>query len=94
MKRIATLAAVIAVAAPGTALAGSSSTCQSYNPQLCAVANADGPSPNTSNNTSNSSSSGTLPFTGLDVALLAAGGGGLLGIGLVVRRVSSHTPQK
>ena len=36
------------------------------------------------------SASGTLPFTGLDVALLAAGGGGLLGIGLVVRRFSTH----
>jgi hypothetical protein len=93
MKRIAALAAVVAVAAPGTAAAADSSTCQAYNPQLCAVANADGPSPTNNNNSSSSTSSGTLPFTGLDVALLAAGGGGLLGIGLVVRRVSSHTPQ-
>jgi hypothetical protein len=30
----------------------------------------------------------TLPFTGLDVLLLAAGGGSLLGAGLVVRRLS------
>lgn len=89
MKRIATLAAVIAVAAPGTAAAAGSSTCQSYNPQLCGVVHSDGPSP--SNNTN---SSGTLPFTGLDVALLAVGGGGLLGIGLVVRRVSSHNSQQ
>jgi hypothetical protein len=33
--------------------------------------------------------SGSLPFTGLDVALLAAGGGMLLGVGLIVRRLSS-----
>ena len=30
----------------------------------------------------------SLPFTGLDVVLLAAGGGSLLGAGLVVRRLS------
>jgi hypothetical protein len=34
------------------------------------------------------SSEGTLPFTGLDVALLVIGGGTLLGAGLVVRRLS------
>jgi hypothetical protein len=32
--------------------------------------------------------SSTLPFTGLDVVLLAAGGGTLLGAGLLVRRLS------
>jgi hypothetical protein len=32
--------------------------------------------------------SGTLPFTGLDVALIALGGVFLVGVGLVVRRVS------
>ncbi len=31
---------------------------------------------------------GTLPFTGLDVALLVIGGGTLLGAGLLVRRLS------
>jgi hypothetical protein len=33
-------------------------------------------------------SSATLPFTGLDVALLVAGGGALLACGLVMRRLS------
>ena len=31
---------------------------------------------------------GNLPFTGLDIALLGVGGGLLLGLGLVVRRVT------
>ncbi len=65
---------------PATALASGSSTCQSYNPQLCSV--------NTTANTNATSAQGTLPFTGLDVVLLAAGGGTLLGAGLVVRRLS------
>jgi hypothetical protein len=78
MKRIATMLVGIALvlAAPSSALASSSSTCQAYNPQLC------------SNVSAASTSSGTLPFTGLDVVLLAAGGGMLVGAGLVVRRLS------
>ncbi len=79
MRRIATLAAGIALMAPGTALAESSSTCEAYNPQTC---NSIDPQQ------SGSTSEGTLPFTGLDVALLAAGGGTLLGAGVVVRRLS------
>jgi hypothetical protein len=79
MKRIATLLVGISLMlAPGSALASSSSTCQAYNPQLCSnVSAADA-----------SSTSGTLPFTGLDVVLLAVGGGTLVGAGLVVRRLS------
>jgi len=79
MKRIATLAAGIALMAPGTALAESSSTCEAYNPQTC---NSITPQSTTT------TSDGTLPFTGLDVALLAVGGGTLLGAGVVVRRLS------
>jgi hypothetical protein len=78
MKRIATLLAGLALmAAPSSALAQSSSECQAYNPQLCTV-----------NDQNDANTSGTLPFTGLDVALLAVGGGGLLGAGLVVRQLS------
>ncbi len=77
MKYIATLLAGMALSFPASALAdSSSSTCQAYNPQLCSVS------------TSTSSSSGTLPFTGLDAVLLAAGGGVLAGTGLVVRKAS------
>jgi hypothetical protein len=79
MKYIATLAAGMALVFPASALAdSSSSTCQAYNPQLCSV----------STGTATTSSSGTLPFTGLDAVLLAAGGGVLAGTGLVVRKAS------
>jgi hypothetical protein len=44
-----------------------------------------GTSPTT---TSTADSAGTLPFTGLDVVLLVAGGGTLLAAGFVVRRLS------
>ncbi len=82
MRRIATLVASIALIVPSTALAqSSSSTCQAYNPQLCSVSSSSSP---------HTSSAGTLPFTGLDVALLAVGGGTLLGAGLVVRRMSKR----
>lgn len=77
MKRIATLVAAVALMLPASALAQESSTCQAYNTQLCTVSSQ-----------SESSSEGTLPFTGLDVVLLAAGGGTLVGAGIVVRRLS------
>jgi hypothetical protein len=79
MKRIATVVATIALTTPGAAMAaGSNSTCQAYNPQLCTVTHHanDG--------------DGTLPFTGLDAALLAVGGGTLLGTGFLVRRLSGR----
>lgn len=78
MRRIATLAVAIALMIPSAALAQGSSTCQAYNPQTCT----------STSETTATSSQGTLPFTGLDVALLALGGGTLLGAGLVVRRLS------
>jgi hypothetical protein len=81
MKRIAALLVglMLMFAATSSAMAQESSECQAYNPQTsCTV-------------TTSSASSGTLPFTGLDVALLVAGGAALLGAGLVVRRLSrSH----
>jgi hypothetical protein len=81
MKRISALVGILGVLvllAPSAALA--SSTCQAYNNQLCAsVGNG---------NNSNGSSGSTLPFTGLDVVLLVAGGGTLLAAGFVIRRLS------
>jgi hypothetical protein len=81
MKRFATLLVglMLVLAVPSAALADSS-TCQAYNPQTC-----DSIEPQQS---TTATSEGTLPFTGLDVALLAAGGGTLLGAGVVVRRLS------
>jgi hypothetical protein len=90
MKRIATLTASLAlllpagaVVLPSTALAaGGDSSCQTYSSQTCQVAS------NTTARTIATTSASTLPFTGLDVVLLAAGGGALLGAGLVMRRLS------
>jgi hypothetical protein len=78
MKRIATLATGVALVVPSSAAAVTSSTCQAYNPQTGCVTQT----------TVQRAAGGTLPFTGLDAALLAVGGGGLLGAGLAVRRVS------
>jgi hypothetical protein len=87
MKRISVLVGVLltlAFAVPSAASA--SSTCQAYSPQLCSSVGSG----NTSNGsgTGTTSSAGTLPFTGLDVVLLVAGGATLLGAGFVVRRIS------
>jgi hypothetical protein len=80
MKRIVILVATIALMmVPSSALA-QSSTCQAYNPQTCESSSETSATTTTD--------AGTLPFTGLDVALLAVGGCTLLGAGFVVRRLS------
>ncbi len=78
MKRLAIVITglVLALSVASSAMA-QSSTCQAYN-NCSATTTSDVSSTTTS----------TLPFTGLDVALLLAGGAGLLGTGLVVRRLS------
>lgn len=80
MKRISALVGVLGVLAlaalaPTAAMAAGSSSCQTYN--NCAPTTV-----------TTGTSSGTLPFTGLDVVLLVAGGGTLLAAGFVVRRLS------
>jgi hypothetical protein len=80
MKRISALVGVLftlALIGPTAAMA-SSSTCQAYNQQTCVPVTT----------TATTSSAGQLPFTGLDVVLLVAGGGTLLAAGFVVRRLS------
>ena len=76
---------------PASALA-SSGSCNSansaYNGQDCQVAN--NVQSRTTATTTAATSAGSLPFTGLDVVLLAVGGGTLLGVGLVVRRMSRN----
>jgi hypothetical protein len=93
MKRISALVGVLGVlvlAMPSVALAGSSSTCQGYAHQTCGSVGNGTVSSGTASTTpaTNATSAGTLPFTGLDVVLLVAGGGTLLGAGFVVRRLS------
>jgi hypothetical protein len=84
MRRIALLALLFVLALPATALAGGSSTCQAYNPQLCSTVS----SKSTTHYVGTTSSAKTLPFTGLDAVLLVAGGATLLGAGLAVRMAS------
>ena len=83
MKRIAiTLVTLAMMVAPASAMA-QSSTCQAYSPQLCNEStSAEGTA---SAATSGVTSTGTLPFTGIDVGLLALGGGVLLVAGVVLR---------
>ncbi|MDQ6816936.1 MAG: hypothetical protein M3018_05945 [Actinomycetota bacterium] len=81
MKRmIALLALLLALAAPATSLASGGSSCQAYNPQLCGSV-SDSTAKNVADKT-------TLPFTGVNVGLLALGGVTLLGAGLAVRRLA------
>jgi hypothetical protein len=77
VKHIAILVITMALMIPATALAQGSSTCQAYNPQTCSALSTTQPS-----------SSGSLPFTGLDIVLLVIGGGTLLATGLFVRRLT------
>ena len=79
MRRITLVGAIlIALALPAAAFGQGNSTCQAYNPQLCSSVSSTTATPNT----------GSLPFTGIDVVLLVAGGGTLLAAGFVVRRLS------
>jgi hypothetical protein len=92
MKRFATMVATLALlVVPSAAIASGSSTCQSYNQQLCQVAGnttSQATINSSTDATSNTTSASSLPFTGLDLGLLVAGGGILLVAGLIVRRLS------
>jgi len=88
MKRIVGLVVAIALTVPGAAFAAGGSTCQSYNPQLCSSVGNNAQGGTGQGTKAGSTSASTLPFTGVDVGLLAAGGAVLLGAGLVVRRLS------
>jgi hypothetical protein len=84
MRRIATLALLLALIMPASALASGSATCQAYNPQLCTTISGTDGTPATTGRTS----AKTLPFTGLDAGLLVGGGLALLAAGVAVRVVS------
>ena len=97
MKRLLTLVVTVCLALPGVALAKGSNGCssqnQTYGSQDCQVISNNNSRGSGNQNTTasrgvSSASTSSLPFTGLDVGLLLAGGGTLLGAGLVVRRLS------
>ncbi len=92
MRRIATLALVLTLLLPASALAAGNSTCQAYNPQTCsAVSTVQTAKPTYVDNTSVATSSAkTLPFTGLDAVLLVGGGAMLLAAGFGVRVLSKR----
>jgi len=74
MKYVATVAVLVVLAVAPSAAFASGSQCQTYNPQTCQPLEPP--------------SSGSLPFTGIDLGLLVAGGGALLSVGFVLRRVT------
>lgn len=90
MKRLAILmtGAVLALSVAGNAMAAGSSSCSAYNPQTCSTVTTTTTPAVGGVTTSQATTTSTLPFTGMDVALLLVGGAGLLGAGLVVRRLS------
>lgn len=96
MKRTIALLTCLAVMIPGAAVASANSTQGSYAPQS-GVHNVTSSRSNCSTGSSGSNcasatetaSTGSLPFTGLDLAALAAGGAVLLAAGLALRRVSA-----
>jgi hypothetical protein len=72
------------------AAASPSSTCQAYNPQLCSVlaVGASGSVGGAGAGGTGGGSGGGLPFTGLDLVLLACLGGSLAALGVAMRRLS------
>lgn len=100
MKRVATIIVGAALISPGTALASGNASCQSYSQQACVAAGnagsgTTGPGTTGPGSTGSQASTvaGTLPFTGLDIGLLLAGSGTLLGAGFVVRRLSEDVSE-
>lgn len=102
MKRTVALLTSVALMIPGAAVASANSTTSNYGHPSVKNVTASRSTGCTSSSGSTSSSSGSqcvsstttttvssLPFTGLDLGALAAGGVVLLGAGLVLRRVAA-----
>lgn len=90
MKRIAALAASLSLMVAAAPAMAASATCPSYHPDCNSIEHFGTP-PSSPPVTTSTTSTGTLPFTGLDVGLLVAGGGSLLGLGFLLRRTSKRT---
>ncbi|HEX7290074.1 MAG TPA: hypothetical protein VF250_03005 [Conexibacter sp.] len=93
MKRLALLMAVVAIAlaAAAPAYAGNAVS-DTYAGRgggiVGTVDSGNGPTASTPQQVQNTSGNGSLPFTGLDIGLLALGGVALVGVGIVLRRVA------
>src|SRR5579875_4026293 len=94
MKRIVALLTSLALLIPGAAVASANSTTAGYSHHgavkhvtASRKPSTTSTSPSVSNTTT--TQTGSLPFTGLDVGVLAAGAVLLLGAGIVLRRVSA-----
>jgi hypothetical protein len=84
MKRnIVAVVASLSLVAAAPAGAAVSPTCGAYHPTCSNIVSSDSPTATTG--------TGSLPFTGLDVGLLVAGGGSLAGLGFVIRRTSKRS---
>jgi hypothetical protein len=83
---VASLALALGTAAP--AVAATSPTCGTY---VLVCSSINSASHSTTTTTTATTGTGSLPFTGLDVGLLVAGGGSLAGLGFIIRRTSNRS---
>lgn len=82
---------VVALAVPSAAIAQSPSNAE-YNPQNHQISAAGGGGGGGAGPSAPASSTiGSLPFTGLDIGVLALAAAALLGAGLALRRLSDPT---
>jgi len=91
MKRLALFMAVVAVAlaaaVPAYAQNAVSDTYAGKGGGIVGtVEGGNGPTASTPQQVQNTSGNGSLPFTGLDIGLLALGGVALVGVGVGLRR--------
>jgi hypothetical protein len=91
MKRLALLMAVVAVALAVAAPAyAQNATSDAYAGKgggiVGTVDSGNGPTASTPQAVQNTNGNGSLPFTGLDIGLLAIGGVALVGVGVGLRR--------
>jgi hypothetical protein len=87
--RMKTLTFLVALFAVTLTLAGSAMAGTSSDPYLNAAGQVQAQVQG--NGTEQASSGGSLPFTGLDIALVAGGGLLLLGAGFAMRRLAPGT---
>jgi hypothetical protein len=92
MKRLALLMAVVAALAVAAPAYAQNAVSDAYAGKgggiVGTVDSGNGPTASTPQQVTTSGSNGSLPFTGLDIGLLAVGGVLLVGVGVVLRRVA------